>query len=275
MNSPMQNPAKLWLLTCAISLTIAGCHSAPGKPGPDPETPRPEQVLDFAMLYKQNCSACHGENGKNGAAIALNNPVYLAAAGSANIQRITADGVPGTAMPPFAKSSGGTLTDQQIHALTNGMIQAWSNPAALKGCTLPAYASTTPGNPTHGELAFSDYCAQCHGANGTGGVSSSSQPARSSAPSALKAASVHTGSLVDPSYLALTSDQGLRSIILAGQYDENPHDWREYVCPPTGLTFYDHQLSNVPDFDQEITDIVAWLASHRTTTPGQVYQQHP
>jgi cytochrome c oxidase cbb3-type subunit 3/ubiquinol-cytochrome c reductase cytochrome c subunit len=27
--------------------------------------------------------------------------------------------------------------------------------------------------------------------------------------------------------------------------------------------------------DQEVTDTVAWLASHRTATPGQVYKQHP
>jgi len=27
--------------------------------------------------------------------------------------------------------------------------------------------------------------------------------------------------------------------------------------------------------DREITDIVAWLAAHRTTTPGQPYQKHP
>ena len=39
---------------------------------------RPEQVLAFPTLYTQNCTACHGENGKNGAAIPLANPVYLA-----------------------------------------------------------------------------------------------------------------------------------------------------------------------------------------------------
>jgi cytochrome c oxidase cbb3-type subunit 3/ubiquinol-cytochrome c reductase cytochrome c subunit len=27
--------------------------------------------------------------------------------------------------------------------------------------------------------------------------------------------------------------------------------------------------------DQEITDIVAWLASHRTPAPGQIYRQNP
>jgi hypothetical protein len=96
MISPRPIPPRaltLSLLACAVAFVATGCN-APGKPGPEPEVPRPEQVLDFATLYSQNCAACHGENGRNGAAIALANPVYLAIAGSANIQRITADGVP-------------------------------------------------------------------------------------------------------------------------------------------------------------------------------------
>ena len=73
-----------------------------------------------------------------------------------------------------------------------------------------------------------------------------------------------TGSLIDPSYLALVSDQGLRSMILAGQTEQGAHDWRSYfVEPPLTMT------------DQEITDVVAWLASHRSAGAGQVYKQHP
>ena len=53
----------LSLLACAVAFAAAGCN-APGKPGPEPEVPRPEQVLDFATLYSQNCAACHGKDGK-------------------------------------------------------------------------------------------------------------------------------------------------------------------------------------------------------------------
>jgi cytochrome c oxidase cbb3-type subunit 3/ubiquinol-cytochrome c reductase cytochrome c subunit len=244
----LSNPSSvnLWLLACAISLAATGCRAAPGKPGPDPETPRPEQVLDFATLYKQNCSACHGENGRSSAAIPLANPVYLAIAGAANIQRVTAAGVPGTAMPPFGKTAGGMLTDQQIAALTQGMEQTWGNPSALAGQSPPLYASAAPGNPAQGQRAFATFCARCHGADGAGATTNG----------------VTTGSLVDPSYLALITDQGLRSIILAGQTEQGPHDWRSYSTA--------HPLT-----DAEIADTVAWLASHRIATPGQVYQQHP
>lgn len=243
------------LLACAATLTITGCRSASGKPRAGSEVVRPDQVTDFATLYGQNCAGCHGASGKNGAAIALANPVYLAVAGVANIQRITANGVLGTAMPPFGKTAGGMLTDQQIAVLAAGMESIWGYPAALAGQTPPAYASSTPGDPTRGEKAFSSFCARCHGIDGTG---------------ASPVNEFKTGSLIDPAYLALISDQGLRSIILASEIRHSDmeylkpirHDWRSYSTT--------HPLT-----DAEITDIVAWLTSHRTATPGQPYQQHP
>src|SRR5665213_1943145 len=97
-----------------LCLGCIGCMNAPGRPVSGPEVPRPDQVMDFAALYKQNCAGCHGENGKDGAAIALANPVYLAVAGEANLRQVIAKGVDGKLMPPFDKSAGGTLTDQQI-----------------------------------------------------------------------------------------------------------------------------------------------------------------
>jgi cytochrome c oxidase cbb3-type subunit 3/ubiquinol-cytochrome c reductase cytochrome c subunit len=250
MTAPTFRSLALCLLACAAALTGSGCKSAPGKPGPDPEVGRPDQLVDFATLYGQNCAACHGANGKNGAAISLANPVYLAIAGVPNIERVTADGVPGTTMPPFAHAKGGMLTDHQIQIIAAGMVQHWGNASALAGQTPPAYASSTPGNPAQGQKAFATYCAQCHGADATGAKISST---------------LITGSLVDPAYLALISDQGLRSIILAGQTEQGPHDWRSYLTGPAA-----HPMT-----DQEITDTVAWLTSHRIATPGQPYAQHP
>jgi len=235
----------LCLLSCA-ALTSTGCN-APDRPGPGPAVARPDQLLDFSTLYAQNCASCHGVNGRNGAAISLANPVYLAVAGVSNIQRITSLGVPGTAMPPFAHSAGGMLTDQQIAVLSQGMIQNWGNANALGSQTPPAYANSTTGDPARGQQAFTTFCARCHGADGTGGKSPHGES---------------LGSLVDPAYLALISDQGLRSYIVASQTEQGPHDWRSYT-PGHPMT------------DQEITDVVAWLTSHRIATPGQPYPSHP
>src|SRR5438270_7637284 len=87
-------------------LALAGCSRIPGRPTHGPEVPRPEKVLDFSTLYKANCAACHGENGRDGAAISLANPVYLAVAGEENLRQIVGNGVPGKLMPPFARSAG-------------------------------------------------------------------------------------------------------------------------------------------------------------------------
>lgn len=234
------------VMTFAAVLLCAGCRDVPGRPGPDTE--RPEQLLTFSALYQQNCAACHGENGKNGAAISLANPVYLAVAGVGNIERITANGVAGTLMPAFAKSQGGMLTDQQIAVLAQGMETAWGRADALGGVMPPAYASSGIGDPAQGQTAFVTFCASCHGADG-GGVARGK---------------MRTGSIVDPAYLALISDQGLRSLIVAGQPEEGMPDWRSDSVGAGSRVMT----------DKEVTDVVAWLASHPSAAPGQVYV-HP
>jgi len=236
------------LLACVL-LLCAGCKNIPGKPKPGDEPERPEQVADFATLYKQNCVSCHGDNGKNGAAISLANPVYLATAGAATIQRVTAAGVPGTMMPPFGHSAGGMLTDQQIAILAHGMVNAWGKSDALAGTPPLPYASSGHGDSAQGQKVFTLSCARCHGTDGTG----------------LAIGKTQVGSLVDPAYLALISDQGLRSIIIAGMPEQGMPDWRTDLAGSGA-----HALS-----EQDINDTVAWLASHRTATPGQPYQQRP
>ena len=90
------------------TILIAGCDSLPGRPTQADLPLRPTNVTDFATLYGENCAGCHGADGKSGAAIAMNNPVYLAIIDDASMRRVIANGVPGTAMPPFAQSAGGT-----------------------------------------------------------------------------------------------------------------------------------------------------------------------
>jgi mono/diheme cytochrome c family protein len=236
-------------VACGLALASAGCRSAPGKPKAGDDARRPDEVLDFPTLYAENCAACHGEHGRSGAAISLSNPVYLAVAGAANIQRITAAGVPGTAMPPFARSAGGGLTDKQVAVLSQGMVAAWGTPASFSGTTLPPYAASSKGDAAQGQTAFTTFCAGCHGADGNGASFNKT----------------HTGPLVDPAYLSLISDQGLRSILIAGMPDQGMPDWRSDITGPGA-----HAMT-----DAEITNIVAWLASHRIATPGQPYGQHP
>lgn len=237
------------VLASVLTLAGAGCHDAPGKPVAGSEAVRPDQLLEFEPLYAQNCASCHGQHGKNGAALSLANPIYLAVAGVANIQRVTAEGVSGTMMPPFAKTKGGMLTDQQVAALAQGMVKEWGQPVLPVGQALPAYASSSAGNAEKGQKAYAAFCARCHGADGTGAV----------------VGNLHVGSFVDPAYLSLISDQGLRSIIIAGQAEQGMPDWRSDAVGKSAR----------PLSDEEIADIVAWIATHRIATPGQPYPQKP
>jgi mono/diheme cytochrome c family protein len=233
----------------AACMASVGCSRIPGRPGPGPEVVRPEEVLDFPTLYKQNCAACHGTKGKDAAAISLANPVYLAVAGEDNLQQAIAKGITGSLMPPFAKSSGGTLTDRQVTVLAQGLIQQWGIPNPLTGQNPPPYVATLPGDATRGQQAFTTSCARCHGETGEGNAAET------------KPGSSKLGSIVNPAYLALISNQGLRSFIIAGRPEDGMPDWRSDSAQP--LT------------DQQITDIVAWLASKRIADPGQPYRPYP
>jgi len=225
--------------SAALSLLLSGCSSPPpGQPQKDAEALAPSQVLEFGTLYAQNCAGCHGAQGRGGAAIALADPVYLAIVDEASLRKVVANGVHGTTMPAFAQSAGGMLTDKQIDAITNGVFSVWARKGILDGSNPPSYAAKTTGNAVKGEFAYGTYCASCHGAEGQG-------TPRGSA-------------ITNDSFLALVSDQGLRTIVIAGRPELGAPDWRGNV-------------SGKPMTDQEITDVVAWLASRRVQNPGQPY----
>jgi cytochrome c oxidase cbb3-type subunit 3 len=221
----------------AVALGMTACTNLPGRPGPGPEVVRPEEVLDFKVLYNENCSGCHGAEGKGGVSIALSNPVYLAIADDSVIRPIIAGGVKGGGMPAFAQSKGGQLTDQQIEVLAAG-IRTWARPDGQRDANMPVYSAPVPGDPKRGTDAFTTFCSSCHGADGRGGKGGSS--------------------IVDGAYLALVSDQYLRTVVIAGRPELGAPDWRSDV-PGRPMTA------------QEITDVVAWLTSQRQPFPGQPY----
>jgi mono/diheme cytochrome c family protein len=118
------------------------------------------------------------------------------------------------------------------------MRSRWAGPDALSGGPPPPYAASSPGDAQRGAEVFATFCASCHGGDGKG--------------------TPKCGSIVDGSYLALVSDQHLRTTIIAGQPERAHPDWRN--CVP-------NRRMNA----QEVTDVVAWLAAQRSATPGQPY----
>jgi cytochrome c oxidase cbb3-type subunit 3 len=221
-----------------VALLLCGCGLTHGQPGKDSETPAPDEILDFTILYAENCAGCHGTDGHGGAAIALANPVYLAIADEAAMRKVIAQGVRGTSMPAFVRSSGGMLTDKQIDVITTEIRARWARPGILAGVEAPSYAAKSVGDAARGELAYKTYCESCHGAEGRGGKKGSA--------------------ITDAAFLALVSDQGLRTVVITGRPELNAPDWRGDV-------------PGKPMSEQEVTDVVAWLASKRLQNPGQTY----
>jgi cytochrome c oxidase cbb3-type subunit 3 len=220
------------------AFVLCGCSGVSGRPSTIEVPIVPGDISDFKILYAQNCSGCHGPEGKGGAAIALADPVYLAVADDAVVRRAAANGIAGTAMPAFAQSAGGMLTSKQIDLIVGGIRDRWSKPDALQGTSPPPYSSSEPGNPSRGSEVYANYCSSCHGAGGRGGEKASS--------------------IVDGSFLALLNDQELRTIVIVGRPELGAPDWRNNV-------------PGKPMSTQDVSDVVAWLASQRPKFPGQPY----
>jgi len=238
----------LALIGALAALWGTACDRLPGQPDAADRYQRPTEVMDFATLYGENCSGCHGAEGRLGPSRPLADPLYLAYIGPARMRQIVAHGVPDTAMPAFAESFGSTLTDAQIAVLVREIFERWGNTARVKGVSLPPYeASAAPtagsasedaaggasGDAAGGDRAFAAFCADCHGADGSGGTKG--------------------GSVVDPNFLAIVSDQMLRTSVVAGRPDLGMPDWRE--------------AGKRPMTPQEITDVVAWMTAQRKTFP--------
>jgi cytochrome c oxidase cbb3-type subunit III len=223
--------AVVGLLACAACGSFSGGHR------PESAVVPPSEIVDFNALYGQNCAGCHGAEGSGGAAIGLANPVFLAIADDTVIRRTASNGAPGTPMPAFAQSAGGMLTEKQIDAIVHG-IRSWEKPGALGNQTPPPYAAQSPGDSQRGADAYRTYCSSCHGADARGGSKASS--------------------IVNGSYLALVSDQQLRTIVIAGRPELDAPDWRGDV-------------EGRPMSAQEVSDVVAWLSSQRRKFPGQPY----
>jgi cytochrome c oxidase cbb3-type subunit 3 len=224
------HPGKSLLAIVSLAaLLLQGCDSLPGRPSQAELPLRPTDVTDFTALYRDNCAGCHGLDGKFGAAVAMNNPIYLAIIDQVAMRRVIADGVSGTSMPPFAQSAGGSLTDRQIDLLVVGIYKRWAGTAGA-AAGAPPYSSPASGNPSNGAQAYAANCESCHGPDGKGGPVA--------------------GSVVDRSYLALVSDQYLRTIVIAGRPELGHPDWK-------------HGASGQPLTPAQVSDIVAWISSKR------------
>jgi mono/diheme cytochrome c family protein len=239
------------LLVPTVCMLLIGCDvDFPGKPDPA-DRPLPQnEITDFATLFAQNCSGCHGADGELGPAPPLNDPLFLALIPDDALSSVIRDGRPGTPMPAFAADRGGTLTAEQVNIIAAGVKSHWpaekddgeESSANLEGA--PPYLAMhsslqlTPGATELGAALFERACAECHGANGAGGDTGYASG----------------GAINDPAFLALISDQALRRIIITGRHDLGMPNYAETDGRPDDFT---------PLTSEEIDELVALLASWR------------
>jgi len=114
-----------------------------------------------AVLYAENCVACHGVQGEGGVGPALNSKEFLELSPDELVFSLTRTGVPGTRMPAWGQAFGGPFTDEQVLQIT-AFIRAWE-PDAPEIVEEPSAP-----DPVRGAAIFSQTCFVCHGVNGEG-----------------------------------------------------------------------------------------------------------
>ncbi|QDT75595.1 c-type cytochrome [Lacipirellula limnantheis] len=236
------------MVACAA---FVGCNDDfPGKPNPA-DRPLPQnEITDFATLFAQNCTGCHGADGELGPAPPLNDPLFLALIPDETLHAVIRDGRPGTPMPAFAAERGGTLSTEQVKIIAAGLKSHWPadkteevSDAAIVADAPPYLSSATilqltPGATDQASTLFERACAECHSPNGAGGETGYASG----------------GAINDRAFLALISDQALRRIIITGRHD-------------LGMPNYAAPDGRPEDFkpltSAEIDELVALLASWR------------
>ena len=261
----------------SLSCLTAGCN-IPGRPNPADRPVPPDQILEFGVLYGQNCAGCHGSDGRLGPAPPLNDPLFRVIVPEAELQGVLTKGRKVALMPAFAKENGGLLTEAQIQVLVleikgipyklvkkdegettkieivpdaGGVAPQWGTPETLpKGA--PSYreqAANADGSRAddkrgsrvlvgRGAEVFVRACAACHGDQGHG-IREEGEIVRT----------IH-----EPALLALSSNQVLRRYVITGR-------------PDLGMPNYAQARPDNPNFvpltDREVADLVALLASWR------------
>jgi cytochrome c oxidase cbb3-type subunit 3 len=232
----MQPRALYWCLLFVNLAALVGCGRLPGKPKEADRWKSPEENMNFAELYHENCLACHSNGQTLGASISMNNPPYLAIIPTETLRKIVAEGIPHTSMPGYSSAVGGLLTEDQINVIVAG-IYNWTKGHEAPTDNLPPYSAAL-GDAERGEAVFAQNCANCHGSEGAG-------------------VQGKAGSVVDATFLSLVSDQYLRTVVIAGRPELGMPGFRDYV-------------PGKPMSAEEISDVVAWLSSRREgTASGQ------
>ena len=228
-----------------------------------------------AATYWENCSPCHGLQAEGNIGPALRNNKFIQAATDAAVASVIAQGRTGTQMPAWLAANGGPLTAGQI-ANVVAFLRTYQNVATLPTASpLPPVPTDTPepanaptaeparpsneggpgnavnltGNADRGQVAFGQYCAQCHGPEGIAG-----RPNPDSDDGAVPGINP-----IDPTIVSADPKTFATNIDLFIEHGSVPAGSKPQIMMPP---FGDNKLLT----DQQIADLIAYVmalnASH-------------
>ena len=157
---------------CSLALASTACcvQQRAGPPGTGSRGDRARQSRRFRRSLRNELRRMPRRRTAPGEPRSgLADPVYLAIADDATIRRVTTNGVPGTAMPAFAQSAGGLLTESKSMRCVHGIRARWAKPNVLAMRKLRPIAAQAPGDPGRGANVYATFCSSCHGPAGGAG----------------------------------------------------------------------------------------------------------
>ncbi len=122
------------------------------------EVPAAANARTGALIYRQDCSSCHGVTGEGGIGPSLASASFLGAIDDRYLYRAITEGRPGTAMPSW----------RQLPAHNIGALIAYLRSLA-PGARRDLSYKEPPGDPEVGEVHYRNACLGCHGERGVGG----------------------------------------------------------------------------------------------------------
>jgi cytochrome c oxidase cbb3-type subunit III len=255
-----QPQSRKWLAVCAVALLLSALCASVGRAQDRAVAYAPADIRYGAQIYAAQCSACHGVNGTQIGGVDLGGGALRRAASDQDLRNVLANGIPGTAMPPF-RFDPSEIT--AIVAYIRNMRNFDTHAANL-------------GDPARGRAWFEGAggCTNCHRVNGKGPRLAPDL----SEIGALRSADFLERTLLDPSGMMLPMNRSVRAVTKDGKtvtgrrlnedtfsvqlIDGQEHlvsldksNLREYtVLTASTMPSYKDKLS-----EQEKADVIAYL----------------
>lgn len=233
---------------------IAGCDvydDLPGRPAPNPAPVVPANTTaGFEIVWNARCAGCHGADGTLGAARPMNDADYLRGIGPDAMAAAIRHGVEGTRMPAFGGDAVDPIPEDTITAFVAGMYATWGSESPSTDDVsrgIPWADEPGRGDAARGETLFNARCLSCH--------------PRQQALDTIGDDPLVAGSVTDPFYLRLVSDQHLRSSIVYGRADLGMPGAAGPFRGPDGKPV------DTPLDGTDVDDLVRYLASLRDQWP--------